>query len=177
MQATPSTLQISPAHPEHTQAVPAFELENRRYFEQWIATRGDDYYHEQVVSASLQQALVAASLQKECHYLAWVDSEIVGRVTLRHIERDFFHQATLGYRFSQRHAGQGFATAAVEAVIQLAVAELHLRRLKAVVAAGNTASQRIMEKSHFQCISRSHAATLLHGKWLDVLHYERRLAS
>ncbi|MFZ6773620.1 GNAT family N-acetyltransferase [Undibacterium sp. SXout7W] len=176
MQTTPTSLQISPTHPEYAKAVLAFELENRRYFEQWIATRGDDYYHEQAVSASLQQAQMSANLQKECHYLAWVGSEIVGRVTLRHIDRVFFHQATLGYRFSQRHAGQGFATAAVDIVIQLAVADLHLRRLKAVVAAGNKASQRIMEKCHFQCISRSHATTLLHGKWLDVLHYERRLS-
>lgn len=169
------TLTISPVHPEHTLAVLAFETENREYFEQWITTRGDDYYNEPSVMKSLEHALVVAHLGQERHYLVWLESEVVGRVTLRHIDQHYLHQATLGYRFSQRHAGQGFATAAVNTVMSLACTNLHLLRLNAVVAEGNTASQRIMEKCHFRVVNRTPAHTILKGKQMDVLHYTREL--
>ncbi|MEM1128057.1 MAG: hypothetical protein AAGI71_15530 [Bacteroidota bacterium] len=47
---------IEPASPEHAQEVLAFELENRDFFERWMASRGDEYYHLDRVRRSLSEA-------------------------------------------------------------------------------------------------------------------------
>jgi hypothetical protein len=48
-------LRITLAMPEHTDALLAFELDNRPHFEQWIASRGDAFYTAAAVRSSLEQ--------------------------------------------------------------------------------------------------------------------------
>lgn len=173
MSTEPSLLKITPALPAHAAALLAFELENRAHFERWIASRGDAFYSLEAVRSSLEQAQAAAQAGKEYHYLAWLDQEIVGRITLRGLEREHYHRASLGYRFSQRHGGHGYATQATRAIVQKAFQELGLHRLEAVVIVGNAASQAIMRKAGFIQFGHAHAAVLQNGKWQDMLYFER----
>jgi RimJ/RimL family protein N-acetyltransferase len=55
-------------------------------------------------------------------------------------------EGELGYIFDPAHAGQGYATEAVRAVVAMAFDELGLRRLTAGCFADNLASVRILEK-------------------------------
>ncbi|MBI3283807.1 MAG: GNAT family N-acetyltransferase [Burkholderiales bacterium] len=165
-------MNITPALPAHACALLAFERENRAHFEQWVATRGDAFYTLANVVSSLEQAQAAALADKEYHYLAWLDQEIVGRITLRAVAREHYHKATLGYRFSRRHGGHGYATQAVRAVIRTAFQELGLRRLEAVVILGNTASQAVMRKCGFGEFGHAHSAVEQNGRWMDILYFE-----
>lgn len=166
-------LKITPALPRHAAALLAFELENRSHFEQWVAGRGDAFYTQANVAASLEQAQSAALAGKEYHYLAWLADEIVGRITLRGVEREHYCRASLGYRFSQRHGGHGYATQAVRAVMQTAFEELGLRRLEAVVILDNAASLAVMRKCGFLQFGHAHSAVLQNGTWQDLLYFER----
>ncbi len=59
-------------------------------------------------------------------------------------------QADIGYRISKRYWGQGFATEAGEAVVDLAFSDLELDRLQIRCFADNPGSVRIAEKLGFQ---------------------------
>ena len=168
-----STLTIALVKADDASAVLAFEQENRNHFEEWIASRGNDFYSLPEVRSSLKQAQYLANAKREYHYLAWVGSEVVGRITLRGVEQDHYHKALLGYRFSQRHGGKGYATAAVNAVVVQAFNELKLNRIEAVVIIDNLPSQAIMRKCGFDKYGHSHDSVLRNGVWMDMLHYEK----
>jgi len=166
-------MRITPATPLYTEQLLAFESENRQHFEQWIASRGDSFYNLASVKSSLEQAQWASHSGREYHYLAWIDEEIVGRITLRHVETEQYYKATLGYRFSQRHGGKGYATIAVSHIVKLAFEELRLHRIEAVVIADNLPSVAIMRKCGFQQYGHSHSSVLRNGKWMDMFHFEK----
>jgi ribosomal-protein-alanine N-acetyltransferase len=166
-------MKLTLAHTSHTQALLDFELENRQHFEQWIASRGDSYYRSEQVRSSLEQAQWMANAGREYHYLAWLGEEIIGRVTLRGIERDHYHKASVGYRFSARHGGHGYASQAVNLVCAQAFGELRLHRLEAVVIIDNQPSRAVMKKCGFQQYGHARSAVLRHEVWMDMLHFER----
>jgi len=113
----------------------------------------------------LRQAQAQAHLSepKEYHFLAWVDQELVGRVTLRSVEREHYFDAHLGYRFSQKHAGKGYATKAVSLVLEFAFKQLGLHRIEALVIEDNLPSQKSCKKCHFKQYGHSRSAVLRHG--------------
>lgn len=81
-------------------------------------------------------------------------------------------QAELGWLLHPTHAGRGYATEAVSALIGLCFGPLGLRRVVAHCFAGNTASWRLMERLGM----RREAHTVrdsLHrsGEWLDGYSY------
>jgi len=166
-------LRITPALADYAEALLAFELENREHFEQWIATRGDQFYSKEAVRKSLEQAQWAAHANTELHYLVWIGEEIIGRVTLRGIEREQYFKASLGYRFSARHGGKGYASTAVSKIIEHALTELKLWRIEATIIANNLASIGVIRKCGFTQYGHSHASILRHGTWMDALHFER----
>ncbi|MBC3935553.1 GNAT family N-acetyltransferase [Undibacterium rugosum] len=166
-------MKLTLVHPSHAQALLNFEQENRAHFEQWIASRGDAYYHTDQVRNSLEQAQWLANAGREYHYLAWLKEEIIGRITLRGIEREHYHKASVGYRFSARHAGHGYASQAVNLVCEQAFRELTLHRLEAVVIIDNHASRAVMKNCGFQQYGHARSSVLRHGIWMDMLHFER----
>ena len=172
-----TSIQITPALPSHAEAVLAFELVNRFHFEQWIASRGDHFYSVQAVQQSLEQAQWAAQAQRECHYLVWIGNEIIGRVTLRGIEREQYFKASLGYRFSAEHGGKGYATRAVNAVLQHAFSELKLWRIEAMIITENLASIAVIKKCGFTQFGHSRSAVKRHGQWKDLLLFEKHADS
>ena len=166
-------LLISPALPSHAAPLLAFEIENRAHFEQWIASRGDAFYSIDAVRRSLEQAQWAAQAQREFHYLAWLGDEIIGRITLRGIEREQYFKASLGYRFSSKHGGKGYATSAVNAVIDHAFNQLKLCRIEAIIIINNQPSIAVARKCGFTHYGQAKAAVLRNGTWMDMLLFER----
>ena len=74
--------------------------------------------------------------------------EIVGRINVKNINAQD-RSAELGYRLAMRHVGTGLATLALALVKDLALKQLGLKQLFAVVAQGNAASNRVLEKAGF----------------------------
>ena len=71
-------------------------------------------------------------------------NELIGTVSLRRYARD--RRAELGYWLGQEAWGQGYATEAADALVDLGFAHLGLQKIYAQVLDGNDASCRVLEK-------------------------------
>ncbi|OLL31062.1 hypothetical protein BTH42_13930 [Burkholderia sp. SRS-W-2-2016] len=156
-------------------ALLAFEIENRAYFEQWINARAADYYSASAVAEAIEAALADIAGDRAYQYLVRSDDAIVGRVNLVGVTRPYFNKATLGYRIGAGFAGKGYASQAVKLAMELAATELSLSRIEAVVRPQNIGSMRVLERNGFVAFGQARRSMYLHGEWHDLVHYERHL--
>lgn len=81
-------------------------------------------------------------------------------------------QADLGWVLHPQHAGRGYATEAVRALLKVAFTDLGLRRVTASCFADNGASWRLMERLGMRREAHSVAESLHRsGQWLDSMVY------
>jgi len=160
--------------PVDAEALLAFELQNRDFFEQHIQARAQTFYTLQSVRDAMTESLQWRASGQAFQYLIVRDREILGRINLTQVQRRYFNSAMLGYRIGEGYAGQGVASTAVALVLEHAFAEHHLYRVEAHVRASHPASMRVLEKNGFACFGRSARSMWLQGEWHDILHYEIR---
>ncbi|WP_130906195.1 GNAT family N-acetyltransferase [Pseudomonas sp. Sample_22] len=130
-------------------ALLAFEVRNREWFESHIDARDPCFYSELGVAEHIESYLSDFAVG------AWhpfviedSNSEIVGRANLKSI--DFTTKsAQVGYRIDQRVCGQGLATQALKHLIQEAQARWKLTQLVAYVFAQNAGSKKVLERCGF----------------------------
>lgn len=84
---------------------------------------------------------------------------------------DAHQHAELGYWIGVPFWGRGFATEAAHAVVEFGFQTLHLRRIYAHHFAGNTASQRVLEKIGMIHEGRSRLHVMKWGQFLDLENY------
>jgi RimJ/RimL family protein N-acetyltransferase len=95
---------------------------------------------------------------------AWSQAEVVDRA--RGV------QAELGWVVHPDHAGHGYATEAVEALLALCFEDLGLRRVVAEAFADNERSRRLMERLGMRCEAHLVADSLHRsGGWMDSVAY------
>ena len=153
----------------------SFELENRAFFESHINSRPRDFYSVEGVRTAVERALQEASSDKSFQYLVRdAGGRLIGRVNLSRVRRAHFHSAELGYRIAQSACGNGYASAAVQAILNIAFQELGLVRLEATARPENFGSSRVLQKNGFLQFGRSTKSFELAGTWYDLIHYERR---
>ena len=100
------------------------------------------------------------------------DSEtLLGGLTMAQIQRGVAQTATLGYWTGKPHAGKGFMTAAVRAVVGFAFDSLHLNRVDAACLPHNAASIRLLEKVGFQREGYARKYLCIDGRWQDHILY------
>ena len=97
------------------------------------------------------------------------DDALVGGVTLSNIRRGVAQTASLGYWAGQMHAGNGYITAAVRAVVRYAFEDLDLHRVEAACQPDNLASRRVLEKCSFTHEGVARAYLKINGQWRDHL--------
>jgi [ribosomal protein S5]-alanine N-acetyltransferase len=156
-------------------ALLAFEIDNRAYFEHWINARPANYYSLEAVRAAIAAAQTDIDKDRAYAYLVCFGDEIVGRVNLVDVTRPYFNRATLGYRIGQPFAGQGYASRAVALALEAATRDLRLSRVEAVVRPQNAGSTRVLERNGFNAFGRATRSMYFQGEWHDLLHYERHL--
>ena len=152
----------------------AFERENRAWFERFVEGRGDAFYTPEGIAQHI--ATYLEGLAKGTWYpglLVDQTGEIIGRTNLKDINTSD-GSAELGYRLAKTQTGAGRATTAVALVKDIAHSRLGLKRLRAVVAQGNVASNRVLEKSGFVRIPSDARPTNWMGS--PLLHYQCDLA-
>lgn len=98
------------------------------------------------------------------------DGRVIGDVVL------FFHSALhrsgeIGYVFSPSVAGQGYATEACSAMLDLAFGRLELHRVTARMDARNEASARLAERLGMRREAHFRSAEMFKGEWSDVIIY------
>ncbi|WP_342775078.1 GNAT family N-acetyltransferase [Halosimplex halophilum] len=98
------------------------------------------------------------------------EDDRVGAVDLVDIDEQF-GTAEVGYFFAPDAWGNGYATAAVERVVDYAFEELRLHRVHARVFAFNEGSARVLEKVGFEREGVLREAAYMHGEYVDELRY------
>ncbi len=130
----------------HSDALLAFERENREYFAASVPDRGDAYFDEFDLRHESLRAEQEAGI---CQFHVLVDAAgaVVGRVNLVDLENG---AAELGYRIAEKAAGKGLASAAVRAIIGLAASEYALTMLRARTTLDNPASRAVLTRAGFR---------------------------
>jgi [ribosomal protein S5]-alanine N-acetyltransferase len=77
----------------------------------------------------------------------------------------------IGYEFNPDYWGNGYATEAAQAMLQLGFVEMGLHRIAAECIAENSASARVLEKIGMQLEGRLRQHEWIKDRWLDTLLY------
>ena len=98
--------------------------------------------------------MLELSLKNPCRrqwYAAWfiesAEGEHIGELCFKGLEAD--GRVEIGYGILPKHQGMGYATEAVAAVTDWALAQEGVKYILAETEAGNAASQRVLQKSGF----------------------------
>ena len=95
-----------------------------------------------------------------------------GIVALRDVAVEF-RTAMLWYVLGdKRHAGRGYTTRAVAALLDEAFGPLALGAITAWVVDGNEASRRVLVRNGFQLIGRQRRCHRVDGEWRDRLLFD-----
>jgi RimJ/RimL family protein N-acetyltransferase len=100
-----------------------------------------------------------------------VDGEAVGGVGVHPGDDVGRASAEIGYWLGRPFWGRGFATEVVQAVVDHLFSTVVYCRLHAHTFAGNTASQRVLEKCGFRREGVLRKAVLKNGRLLDAVLY------
>jgi [ribosomal protein S5]-alanine N-acetyltransferase len=95
------------------------------------------------------------------------DDALLGGVTLSNVRRGVAQTASLGYWAGEAHAGKGYITAAVRAVLLYAFDDLGLHRVEAACQPDNAASRRVLAKAGFTEEGAARAYLKINGAWRD----------
>jgi ribosomal-protein-alanine N-acetyltransferase len=132
-----------------TEALLAFEIHNREWFESHIDARDPSFYSLQGVAEHIECYLSDFAIGA-WHPFVIEDSsgEIVGRANLKSINSPK-SAAEVGYRIDQRACGQGLATLALRQLIQEAQMRWELTQLVAYVYKENVGSKKVLGRCGF----------------------------
>jgi ribosomal-protein-alanine N-acetyltransferase len=97
--------------------------------------------------------------------------QLVGGLTLGQVRRGVAQTATLGYWMGEAHAGRGYMTQAVRAVLDHAFGTLALRRIEAACLPNNSRSIRLLERVGFRREGIARAYLQINGRWQDHAFY------
>lgn len=100
------------------------------------------------------------------------NGEGVGWLTLEITSR-LHCLARIGYTIDREQWGQGYATAAVKAIVRWLFTETVVERVEADCSIDNPASKRVLEKCGFRQVGIKHGYLVIHGRRVDHYNFER----
>ena len=148
-----------------------FECVNRRFFEEMIPTRGDEYYVPEIFNKKLA-ALLDEQFQgvSQFYLIKDQDQKILGRINLVDFDksREVCH---LGYRIGEAHTRQGIASRSLSLLLQ-SLKDTDISLIKAKTTTNNIASQKVLEKNGFVKVKTSAERFELNDERVNFINYE-----
>ena len=92
---------------------------------------------------------------------------LVGGLTLGQIKRGVAQSATLGYWMGAPHAGKGYMTRAVAAVVRFGFGTLRLHRIEAACIPDNAPSMALLKRNGFRREGFARAYLKINDAWRD----------
>ena len=150
---------------------------NAEYRADWAPVPDDDFLTEAHQHRLLERE--AADRGAGTHLRAWLferddrDLEtVIGFASLSNIIRGAFQSCYLGYEMHVDHAGQGYMTEALRALVfEIAFGPLELHRVEANVMPRNSRSIRVLEKLGFIEEGLARDYLRINGRWEHHIHY------
>ena len=160
---------------EDADALLAFELDNRCWFEQHVPSRGYQFYTSLGVRNHISEFLSQYANGEMYPMLIRSNSqEICGRINIHRIESNTY-SGELGYRIGKQFTSKGIASQAVGKLVDYLVSETQLNTLRAIVLRGNEGSQKVLERNGFTKVKNIANYTELHAEVRDAVEYELTL--
>ncbi|WP_223531038.1 GNAT family N-acetyltransferase [Pseudomonas sp. GL-R-19] len=132
------------------QALLAFEVDNREWFESHIDARAPAFYSLQGVADHIESYLSDFAIGAWHPFVIEDSSQrIVGRANLKSIDSST-GTAQVGYRIAQSACGRGLATLALRHLIQEAKTRWGLTQLVAFAYKDNLGSRKVLDRCGFQ---------------------------
>ncbi|WP_273226656.1 GNAT family N-acetyltransferase [Geosporobacter ferrireducens] len=141
-----------------------------------VASRGNSYYERENFKKIIAE--LVEEQEKGFVYMYLIKDlmeNILGRVNLVSIMRGCFNKAELGYRVGKAYNGKGYATKAVNLVLEKALIIHKLHRIEAGTSPENIGSQIVLIKNGFQFCGRSSQYIYQDGRWQDSINFEKIL--
>jgi len=143
------TFRIRELQRTDTEALLAFEIRNREWFESHIDARDPSFYSLQGVDEHIESYLSDFAIGTWQPFVIEDGSgKIVGRANLKSIDPSTA-SAEVGYRIGRDACGQGLATQALKHLIEQAQGRWHLTQLVAYVFKDNLGSRKVLERCGF----------------------------
>jgi ribosomal-protein-alanine N-acetyltransferase len=163
-----SPVRIRTLQSTDAEALLAFEMDNREWFERFIDARDAAFYTVQGVTDHIAAYLSGFTAGTWHPFVLEEDGgTIVGRANLKGIDMSE-RSAEVGYRIAQSACGRGLATLAVRHLIQEAQLHWNLKQLVANVYAGNMGSAKVLERCGFLIEPLSRQETTEHEYRFDL---------
>jgi ribosomal-protein-alanine N-acetyltransferase len=157
--------------PDDAGPLAALLVRSRAALAPWDPLRPEAYFTEAGQLRGIVEALRVHAGGASYPGVVVVGGHPAGRVNLNNVVRGAFESADLGYWVDVEHQGQGVATAAVSAVLEVAFRRLGLHRVQAGTLVHNHASRRVLAKNGFSEIGFAPRYIRIAGRWQDhVLH-------
>ena len=153
-----------------------FQIRNQALFEQYEATRPDNFYTLHYQQSILKCELKLALKQQAVRFYVFCKKEpkrIAGTVCLHNIMPVPYSCAEVGYKFDAAFHHQGYATEALAEALVVGFKDLELHRIYARVMPENSPSIRLLERLGFHPEGLEEQCLLIQGKWTDHLRYSR----
>lgn len=158
-------------------------------FEEWVTLRGASrdflapwepvWPDDDLTRGSFRRRIrrYERDLHEESGYAFLVfrksDRVMLGGATLTNLRRGAAQAASLGYWMGERHAGKGYMSAAIAALVPFTHSALRIRRIEAACLQSNAASMRLLEKLNFTREGVARQYLSIAGSWQDHLLYAR----
>ncbi|MBQ3600141.1 MAG: GNAT family N-acetyltransferase [Lachnospiraceae bacterium] len=151
-----------------------FYEENKLHFEPWEAKRTKTFYtnqyHEALLDAEYNQIL-KGNLLRLYVFLKENKEEIIGTVSLNNIQRGPFQTCTIGYKVHRRFCNQGIGKEMIQKALKIALDDLKLHRIEALVHPLNILSIKLLESTHFEREGTAREAAFFCDSWQDMYRY------
>ena len=159
--------------PDYSSDVLRFYQKDQELFEQYEADRSPNFYTEghQRTILQLEYGLTLKLSQVRFYvFLKDAPETIIGTVCLYDISNSY-SRAEIGYKFSSDYHHKGYASEAVEKLIDVAFSELNLHRLCAHVQEDNISSIKLLIGLGFYQEGVCRDYLCLNGIWTNHLQY------
>ena len=159
--------------PDYARDVLQFYLNDKELFEKYETDRSPNFYTESHQHNILQVEYGLALKLQQIRFYVFLKEDtdnIIGTVSLYDISKTY-SKADIGYKFSSAHHHKGYATEAVEKIIDIAFTELNLHRICAHVLESNAPSLRLLTNLGFEKEGLCRDYLCLNGVWTDHLQY------
>lgn len=149
---------------------------NRSFHQPWFPQRDDAVFTVKNQRNVLRREL--ADFEAGRSLPLWLfrkdqPGQIIGRFILSTIVRGAFQSAILSYHIDREAQGQGLASEAGQAIVELGFNVFGLHRIEANILPANDRSIALVQRLGFELEGLSRRYLQIEGQWADHLHFVR----
>ncbi|HHL43797.1 MAG TPA: N-acetyltransferase [Hellea balneolensis] len=149
--------------------------ENRAHLTPWEPSWNEKSFTRYAYRSKLAKFKSLISQDRVYPYYVFrrEDHQLLGACNLTGVKRGSMQSAEIGYWIGEAYSRQGFARAAVGAVLRFAFEDIGLHRIVAAVREDNVASINLLQQMGFVSEGVARGYLKIDGKWQDHLIYAR----